>query len=265
MHARTTVILTGTFTLVSCIAQESALAPEIVLQRSSQANRGLQTVEVHAFMLTKDKENDEKARLSLQGQLQHAGTELFAHITIDTQGESTTMFHMIILQDGSILITEPRQTTANTPYSTQSIETEEWIPLIPPTHQQAVEQFPLLDIQKQGIHITKDRGISLLRNKKHYSYATVMDNRFGEEFVIRGELWVDIHTFFTSRIVWNIEKEQQQHATLNIDVFSHNTVPPFSVPKHIRTISEEERQKLLERILTITPPFLQTLLEAKPL
>ena len=85
------------------------------------------------------------------------------------------------------------------------------------------------------------------------------------DITLRGELWIDAKTFLTNRIIWTIEEEQKQRVSLTIDLFEHNAVAPFSLPKNVQIMQRKDRLELLEQLSAISSPLLQTLLKSQSL
>ncbi|OGJ54639.1 hypothetical protein A3D11_01325 [Candidatus Peribacteria bacterium RIFCSPHIGHO2_02_FULL_49_16] len=266
LQKRTIASVFGAALLLFSCTTSSSLNPKLVLQRSTEANQRLQTVEVRANFFIDDIVMGKRERISVHGQLQNSGTEFFAQIGIDRQGEISSTFSIMHLQDGSIFITNPSEKKTTNAYSPENINTYEWFLLESPQEQMArnIMNTVLFDVQENGIHITKDGGLSLLRGRKHFYYQTAMDPP-DNDITLRGELWIDAKTFLTNRIIWTIEEEQKQRVSLTIDLFEHNAVAPFSLPKNVQIMQRKDRLELLEQLSAISSPLLQTLLKSQSL
>jgi len=266
MQKRTTAGVFGAAVLLLSCTTPSSLDPKLVLQRSAEANQRLQTVEVRANFFIDDSMIEKRERISVHGQLQNSGTEFFAQIGIDRQGEASSTLSIMHLQDGSIFITDPSKKTTTNAYSPENINTYEWFLLESPQERMTrnIMNTALFDVQENGIHITKDGGLSLLRGRKHFYYQTAMDPP-DSKITLRGELWIDAKTFLTNRIIWTIEEEEKQHVSLTIDLFKHNTIAPFSLPKNVQIMQRKDRLELLEKLSAISSPLLQALLKSPSL
>lgn len=264
---RRLIVLPAAFLILTSCVTKSDLPPGEVLNRSTQANRTLQSAafDLDILLHLPAPQGTTTIDAVVSGVMQNGGTQL--QFDVEAEGSSTagtnwnTLARFIVAGENEVYVkveglTVPPALASFMGGQQPDALTGTWW-LLPPADEPAgalhVTPDPrMLRMQTEVIDVTRDNGIVTIDGTPVHHYDVAVNNEKLAAFLssletdgeatdttqlqdmnITGEIWIDAHTYILRRAQWRAENPvpgQEPLMMMSVDIHDHNAELTVSPP-----------------------------------